>query len=285
MFAGANQDGVQIVHRRDRFPIPGTKAEKRAELAVSLAFGISFLAAIAFIIVFVAVPFEFHMPGKGSQTFVIYTPLLGALLGISLLAVGAGAVLWAKWLMPEEEAVQDRHDGPSPVEEQMLTSATLISGLDDTGLARRSLLKSSLGLAGVGLGIVPLVALVGVLSRATSTDHAVEHRRRWVPNGAGSGPGDLQPAASPAGSPAEPPRPPPSHPAPPGRVGARRGRPDSAGRLRRARRSAARRMPGIAVVTTACSACHQSSSWSPRCGRLRPGRVPCQKFTDHGPED
>jgi ubiquinol-cytochrome c reductase iron-sulfur subunit len=26
MFAGANQDGVQIVHRRDRFPIPGSKA-------------------------------------------------------------------------------------------------------------------------------------------------------------------------------------------------------------------------------------------------------------------
>jgi len=196
MFAGATQDGVHIVHRRDRFPIPGSKAEKRAELAVSVAFGISFLAAIAFIVAFVAVPFEFHMPGKGSQTFVIYTPLLGGLLGISLLAVGVGAVLWAKWLMPEEEAVQDRHDGASPVEEQMMTSATLISGFEDTGLARRSLLKSSLGLAGIGLGVVPLVALVGGLLKKPGNLLQTTLWNTGVPvvfaNGARVGPGDLQ---------------------------------------------------------------------------------------------
>ena len=35
MIAGAEADGVHIVHRRDRFPIPGTKAEKRAERGVA----------------------------------------------------------------------------------------------------------------------------------------------------------------------------------------------------------------------------------------------------------
>ena len=30
-----------------------------------------------------------------------------------LLFLGVGMVLWAKWLMPEEEVVQDRHDEPS----------------------------------------------------------------------------------------------------------------------------------------------------------------------------
>ena len=49
MLAGAAVDGVQIVHRRDRYPIPGTRAERRAEWAVSSAFIISFLAAIAFV--------------------------------------------------------------------------------------------------------------------------------------------------------------------------------------------------------------------------------------------
>ena len=29
-----------------------------------------------------------------------------------LLFMGVGMVLWAKWLMPEEEVVQDRHDEP-----------------------------------------------------------------------------------------------------------------------------------------------------------------------------
>ena len=77
--------------------------------------------------------------------------------------MGFGAVLWAKWLMPEEEAVQDRHDEPSPDEEKLMTAATLAVGLEDTGLQRRPMLVRSLGLAGGALATVPLVALVGAL--------------------------------------------------------------------------------------------------------------------------
>jgi ubiquinol-cytochrome c reductase iron-sulfur subunit len=44
-----------------------------------------------------------------------------------------------------------------------MTVATIASGLQDTGLARRSILKSTLGLAGGALGAVPLVALVGAM--------------------------------------------------------------------------------------------------------------------------
>ena len=163
MIAGANADGVYIEHRRQRFPVPGTKTEKRAERTVAACFAVSFLAGIGFIVAFIAVPFKFHLPGQGSQTFALYTPILGALLGISLFGIGFGAVLWAKWLMPEEEVVQDRHDGASPITDQMLTAATLKSGFEDTGLARRSMIKMSLGLAGGALGIVPLVAIVGAL--------------------------------------------------------------------------------------------------------------------------
>ncbi len=42
-----------------------------------------------------------------------------------------------------------------------MTEATLIQGLEDTGLPRRSLILRSLGLAGGALATVPLVALVG----------------------------------------------------------------------------------------------------------------------------
>ncbi|MEP6852031.1 MAG: Rieske 2Fe-2S domain-containing protein [bacterium] len=163
MLAGAVADGVFVEHRRNRYPVPGTRSEKRAELAVAACFAISFLAMIAFLVVFVAVPFKWVLPGQGSQTFHLYTPLLGTLLGISLFGVGIGAVLWAKWLMPEEEVVQDRHGGPSSEADQLMTAATFKSGFEDTGLARRSLLKSTLGLAGGALGIVPLVAVVGGL--------------------------------------------------------------------------------------------------------------------------
>ncbi|MCU1657771.1 MAG: Menaquinol-cytochrome c reductase iron-sulfur subunit [Pseudonocardiales bacterium] len=160
MIAGAEAQGVYIVHRRDRFPIRGTRAEKRAERGVALAFTISALAGVGFIVAFVALPYQWHLPGT-PQNFRFYTPALGGLLAIMLLFMGIGLVLWAKWLMPEEEVVQDRHDEPSTEEDKLMTQATLISGLEDTGLPRRSLILRSLGLAGGALATVPLVALVG----------------------------------------------------------------------------------------------------------------------------
>jgi ubiquinol-cytochrome c reductase iron-sulfur subunit len=162
MIAGAESDDIHIVHRRDRFPIPGTKAEKRAERGVALAFTISGLAGVGFIVAFVAMPYKWHLPGT-PQDFRFYTPALGGLLAIMLLFLGIGMVLWAKWLMPEEETVQDRHDVPSTEEDKLMTEATLIVGLEDTGLPRRSLILRSLGLAGGAMAIVPLVALVGAM--------------------------------------------------------------------------------------------------------------------------
>ncbi len=78
-----------------------------------------------------------------------------------LLFLGVGMVLWAKWLMPEEEVVQERHDYDTTEEDKLMTEATLSVGLDDTGLPRRGLILKSLGLAGGALITVPLVALVG----------------------------------------------------------------------------------------------------------------------------
>lgn len=160
MIAGGEVDGVHIVHRRERFPVPGTKAEKRAERAVALTFTISALGGVAFIVYFIAGKWRWHLPGT-SQTFKYYTPVLGITLAIMLLFLGVGLVLWAKLLMPEEETVQERHDEPSTAEDKLMTEATLKVGLEDTGLPRRSLILRTLGLAGGAMATVPLVALVG----------------------------------------------------------------------------------------------------------------------------
>jgi ubiquinol-cytochrome c reductase iron-sulfur subunit len=162
MIAGTEADGVHIVHRRDRFPIRGTNAEKRAERGVALAFTISALAGVGFIVAFIAMPYRWHLPGT-PQNFRFYTPALGSLMAIMLVFMGVGLVLWAKWLMPEEEVVQDRHDEPSTEEDILMTEATFKVGLEDTGLPRRSLILRSLGLAGGALATVPLVALVGAM--------------------------------------------------------------------------------------------------------------------------
>jgi ubiquinol-cytochrome c reductase iron-sulfur subunit len=168
MLAGAEADGVHIVHRRDRFPIRGTKAEKRAERGVALCFTIAALSGVGFIVAFVALPYKWHLPGT-PQNFRFYTPALGGLLALMLLFMGVGLVLWAKWLMPEEEVIQDRHDEPSTEEDKLMTQATLAVGLEDTGLPRRSMILRSLGLAGGALATVPLVALVGAMIKKPGT--------------------------------------------------------------------------------------------------------------------
>jgi ubiquinol-cytochrome c reductase iron-sulfur subunit len=162
MIAGAEADDIHIVHRRDRFPIRGTRAEKRAERGVALSFTISALAGLAFIVYFCAGKWRWHLPGT-AQTFQYYTPVLGGTLAVMLIFLGVGMVLWAKWLMPEEETIQDRHDVSSTDEDKLLTEATLLVGLDDTGLPRRGLILRTFLLAGGALATVPLVALVGAM--------------------------------------------------------------------------------------------------------------------------
>jgi ubiquinol-cytochrome c reductase iron-sulfur subunit len=204
MIAGAEADGVYIVHRRERFPIAGTRAERRAERSIAAVFLVGFLASVGFIVVFCgAVPFEWRLPGEGNQNFRYFTPLLGGLLGLALAAIGVGVVLWAKWLLPEEEVVQDRHDGPSPQTEQILAAGTLISGFEDLGVARRSMLKTTLGLAGGALGVVPLVALIGAMIKkpnkgpGQSLFHTMWAAGVPMVNADGSriGPGDLLPGS------------------------------------------------------------------------------------------
>jgi ubiquinol-cytochrome c reductase iron-sulfur subunit len=161
MIAGAEVDGIHIVHRRDRYPIRGTKAEKRAERGVALSFTISALAGLGFIVAFCwGNWWHWHLPGT-PQNFKYYTPVLGGTFAIMCIFLGVGLVLWAKWLMPEEETVQDRHDIASTEEDKLMTEATFAVGLEDTGLPRRGAILRSLLLAGGIFSAVPLVALVG----------------------------------------------------------------------------------------------------------------------------
>ncbi|MGN6606823.1 MAG: cytochrome bc1 complex Rieske iron-sulfur subunit [Jatrophihabitans sp.] len=183
MIVGAELDGIRIAHRRERFPIRGTKAEKRAERGVAASFLIAALAGVAFIVCFIIVPFHWHLPGT-PQNFKYFTPLLGGTLAAMLIFFGAGLVLWAKWLMPEEEAVQDRHDEPSSEEDQLLTEAALAQGFEDTGLGRRPMLRNSLLLAGGALATVPLVALVGgMIKKPGNKLFHTFFDPKWAPEG------------------------------------------------------------------------------------------------------
>jgi ubiquinol-cytochrome c reductase iron-sulfur subunit len=123
---------------------------------------VTFLATVAFTVIYIAAPWQYS---RTDNSYTLFTPLLGLTMAIALAGVGVGAVLWAKWLMPEEEAVQDRHDGRSPETDRLTTTAAVVDGVNDTGLARRPLLLRSLGLGTVALGVLALVPLGGLIKK------------------------------------------------------------------------------------------------------------------------
>jgi ubiquinol-cytochrome c reductase iron-sulfur subunit len=132
-----------------------TPAEARsAERKVSALFLLSVVGVIGFVATYVFGEWEFGKPGNP-----YYTPLLGTFMALSLFGIGAGAVLWAKLLMPDEEAVQERHPFGSPPEERAATAKALKEGFAQANIARRPLLIGSLALGGGALALLPIPLL------------------------------------------------------------------------------------------------------------------------------
>ncbi|HZG90212.1 MAG TPA: Rieske 2Fe-2S domain-containing protein [Pseudonocardia sp.] len=161
----ANLDDVEVVHNQRKWPVPGTRAEKRAERAVALWFVISALSMLAFVAAFVFWPWEYVAPGEpGYQVYALYTPVVGTTFGLSVLALGIGVIAYVKKFFPDEVSVQQRHDGASDEVARRTVLAQLAAAGRDTDIGRRSLIKSTAGLAtgvlGLGLGVAALAPLV-----------------------------------------------------------------------------------------------------------------------------
>jgi ubiquinol-cytochrome c reductase iron-sulfur subunit len=152
-------DDVDVVHNQRKWPIPGTRAEKRAERAVALWFAISALSGLAFLVAFVAWPFEYVAPGEpGYLMYTLYT------FGLSVLAVGIGVIAYIKKFFPDEVSVQQRHDGASDDVARLTVTAQLVKAGKDTDIARRKLIAraagGAAGVLGLGLGIAAVAPLV-----------------------------------------------------------------------------------------------------------------------------
>lgn len=153
---GARRDGIEIVHYEPPFPVAGTRAERRLVRLVAGLFLLMGVAATVFLVIYIWWPWQYGV--RGAEY--LYTPLLGVTLGLSLLALGFGILIWGKRLLPKEVSVQDRHDGGSPPEDRTLAGETMLYMADELGVRRRPLLGLSLlaGLAPVGaLAVAPLI--------------------------------------------------------------------------------------------------------------------------------
>jgi ubiquinol-cytochrome c reductase iron-sulfur subunit len=161
---GTALDGVEVIYRDPRWPVAGTRAEKRAERGVASWLLLGGFSGLALLLIFLFWPWEWKPEGApGSVWYTLATPLYGLTFGLSILAIGIGAVLFQKRFIPEEISVQDRHDGQSSEVDRKTIVAELSDTLDTSTLPRRKLIMTSLGVALGAFGVGTLVAFIGGL--------------------------------------------------------------------------------------------------------------------------
>lgn len=152
----------------DRFQNPGLPphverladrdpaAARRAERQVATMFLLSILGTLAFIVLYFVIPQHSYVGIPFLGNVLALHLALGLTLAISLFFIGAGAVHWAKTLMPDHEVVEERHELRSSPEERAGFAQALTEGGEAAQLNRRPLIKATLGGA-LGLFAIPLV--------------------------------------------------------------------------------------------------------------------------------
>jgi ubiquinol-cytochrome c reductase iron-sulfur subunit len=156
------------------------KAEKRAELQVAGLFVLAAVSAVLFLVSY----FVFQI-GDDTDTLGnlgASNVALGVTLAVTLLAMGAGIIQWARKLMGDHEIVEMRHSASSSQEDREATVGILKTGLEESGLGRRPLIRNSLLAAGGVLGILPIVMLrdLGPLP-GDKLDHTIWDMNTWTP--------------------------------------------------------------------------------------------------------
>ncbi|WP_432546691.1 cytochrome bc1 complex Rieske iron-sulfur subunit [Kineococcus sp. SYSU DK004] len=147
----------------DRFENPGLpahrhrmgdtdpQAAKRAERQVAVMLLLSILGSIGIIVSIIAIEYD------GSFARVSWsTKAIGLSMFFSLFALGAGAVHWAKTLMPDDERIDHRHRQRGTEAERAKAVAILKEGAGEAALGRRPLIRNTL----IGaLALFPLPAV------------------------------------------------------------------------------------------------------------------------------
>ena len=144
---------------------------KRAERVVVACFILTFIAGCGFIAAYVGL--GVHTVDKTLRSNLA----LGLSMSVMFLALGLGALIWVRHLMPNVEVTQQRHDLRSDEKERQATEAYFKEGTANSQFVKRPLVRRTLM-----LGTLPLLAAPVVLLRdlgpqpGTSLRHTV-----WSP--------------------------------------------------------------------------------------------------------
>ncbi|MDA2814166.1 Rieske 2Fe-2S domain-containing protein [Nocardiopsis sp. RSe5-2] len=135
--------------------------QRRAEKTASMWFLIAFLAGIGFFVAY----FAFPPNGEGEPAIADpqigqYSNMaLGGTLALALFGIGAGMTVWARWIMPHYEVSTPYDDLSSSSEEKGSFGDFFMRSADESGFTKRPLLRRTLLLSMVPLGLAPIVLL------------------------------------------------------------------------------------------------------------------------------
>jgi ubiquinol-cytochrome c reductase iron-sulfur subunit len=136
------------------------KAAKRAERQVALMFLVSIIGTLVVLVTYFSVKYEGRNDLVSRLTQVQHsTVLMGLGLFLALFGIGAGAIHWAKTLMPDDERVEYRHLQRSSDEDRAAAVGILKEGAAEAGLGRRPLIRNTL-IGALALVPLPVVALL-----------------------------------------------------------------------------------------------------------------------------
>jgi ubiquinol-cytochrome c reductase iron-sulfur subunit len=139
-----------------------TRHAQNAERLVAVLFVIAFLAGVGFIAAYVGLEIGVGQIPKGANPVVAVlrsNVALGTSLGIALLALGTGSLIWVRHLTPNIEIVEERHDLTSAPEERKAFQREFAEGAAISQVTRRPLMRRTMLLATAPLALAPLVLL------------------------------------------------------------------------------------------------------------------------------
>ena len=131
------------------YPVHATNAEK----LVAASFVIAFIAGCGFIAAYIGL-------GVHSVDKVLRSNLaLGTSLSVALLALGFGALIWVRHLMPDTEMVEERHEMRSSDADRDAFEEYFEEGTAASQFAKRPMVRRTLMLATLPLAAIPIVVL------------------------------------------------------------------------------------------------------------------------------
>lgn len=164
----------------ERYTDANPKAGNRAYRQVLTLLSLVPVLAIAFVVVYFAVPRDATVE-IGPLYMNASTFGLGLCAGLAVLFIGIACIHWAKQIMGDEEIIQERHPVNSDATDRKEFAKQWRIGAEQSGLSRRKLIGGALGGA-IGIMAVPAIVTLADLGPkpGPGTRRATIERTIWA---------------------------------------------------------------------------------------------------------